>query len=115
MQLIPDANLDAPEALNPNDPSSATASYLDRDPSAARVWRAHLWMCAAANAEQIESAAKVASEVLLVAKSDPEWLAAQLEKHNSARAAVGLPAASLEVFEDLIWTLHIHLELFDSL
>jgi predicted Kef-type K+ transport protein len=90
-----------------------TASYLDRNPSAARVWRAHQWMCAAANAEQIAAAVNVASKVVLEAKNN-QWMAAEFEKHNRARVIVGMPAASLEEFEYLLWALHIHLELLNS-
>ncbi|SHN66511.1 hypothetical protein [Bradyrhizobium erythrophlei] len=105
------------DALTENDEAlrrAAIAGYLDQDPAATRSWRAHQWMCQAASTEQIAAAVNAASAFLLEAKNDPEWLATRLDEHNRARAIVGMPAASLEEFEDVLWAFHIHFELLNS-
>lgn len=93
---------------------AAIASYLDRDQAAARRWRAHQWMVEVATTEQIAAAVDVAAGAFLEAKNDSKWLDSQLKEHNRARAIVGMPAASPEEFDGVLFAFYIHIELLNA-
>jgi hypothetical protein len=91
---------------------AAIASYLDRDPEAARRWRAHQWMVENASAEQIAAAVKFAADS--VAAMSEERLAAELEEHNRLRAMEGVPGAAMDEIKEVLLAGHIHVGLMVS-
>jgi hypothetical protein len=89
----------------------AARTYLDQNPKALAVWRAHQWLWEAAAPEKLDAA--IATAIADVEAAEPD-LPAELEKHNLDRLAVGMPPASLDEFRFLVVQLLIHVELMNA-
>jgi hypothetical protein len=109
MQAIPDVE---PISGGADELQNAGRAYLDQNPKAMAVWRAHQWMWSAAAPEQLEAA--ILKALAEVGAAEHEMPAA-LEKHNIERLAVGMPPASLDEFRFLVTHMVIHVELLNTI